>query len=287
LDEHLAAEIQRFAPGLQESEPGIWQNPSALAAISYPQDGNAFCYALEEDSYWFQHRNRCLQAVIQAFPPNGLMLDVGGGNGYVTSALRQVGIVSVLLEPGPDGIRNAQQRGLSPLIHSTLEQAGITQGSLPAIGLFDVLEHIPNDGDFLRLVHALLRPGGRLYITVPAFRILWSTADVDAGHYRRYTAREIRKKFKETGFQVEYQTNLFACLWLPALLLRALPSRLGRRKGGDLASYRGEIGQPEGVKGKIIENLLRLEARWIEGLKSLPIGSSLLVAARKPGLPLG
>jgi 2-polyprenyl-3-methyl-5-hydroxy-6-metoxy-1,4-benzoquinol methylase len=286
VDENLAAEIQRFAPGLQESEPGIWQNPSTQAAISYPQDGNAFCYALEENSYWFQHRNRCLAAVMQAFPPEGLLLDVGGGNGIVTNALKQAGIDCVLLEPGSDGIRNAQQRGLSPLIQSTLEGAGIAPGSLAAIGLFDVLEHIVNDGDFLGLVNSLLQPGGRLYLTVPAFRILWSTADVDAGHHRRYTAREIRKKLEETGFQVEYQTHLFASLWLPALLLRAIPSRLGWRKGGDLASYRGEIGQLEGVKGRIIESLQSLEARWIEGLKSLPIGSSLIVAARKPGRPL-
>jgi SAM-dependent methyltransferase len=219
--------------------------------------------------------------IVHAFPPEGLLLDVGGGNGIVTAALRQAGFDCVLLEPGSDGIRNAQRRGLSPLIQSTLEGAGIAPGSLAALGLFDVLEHVENDEGFLWLVHSLLRPGGRLYLTVPAFRILWSTADVDAGHYRRYTARSLIKRLKTVGFEVEFHSYLFASLWLPALLLRALPSRLGWRKSGDLASYRGELGQVKGLVGKMLEMLLSQEARLTGKKRRLPFGSSLLISARK------
>ncbi len=289
MTEYLASEIRRIAPGLQETRPGIWQNPDAggltgdeSPPISYPEKGNAFCYELEETSYWFQHRNRCLKAVIREFPPDGLLLDVGGGNGFVTTALRQAGIASVVLEPGHEGIQNAQRRRLDPLIQSTLEEASIVAGSLPALGLFDVLEHIADDSGFLKQAFDVLEPGGRLYLTVPAFGILWSTADVDAGHYRRYTALSLSRHLHQAGFQVEYKTYLYISLWLPAMLLRALPSWLGWRKSGDLSNYQGELGQPNGVTGSILDKLLNLEASYINKLKYIPLGSSLLAVAHKP-----
>jgi len=281
LGDPLLSELQSIAPGLQATEDGVWRYPSTVGTVSYPDDGNAFCGELEDKSFWFQHRNRCLLAAIQAFPPAGLLLDVGGGNGCVTSALREAGIPCVLLEPGPQGIRNAQRRGLSPLIRATLQEAGFLPGSLPAVGLFDVLEHIQGDNAFLRLVHDLLRPGGRLYLTVPAFGFLWSTADVDAGHFRRYSSAEMTQLLEAAGFHVENQTYFFSSLLLPVILLRALPSRLGWRKGGKLETYQGEIVQQNGKTNQILTSSLKFEARRIKQKQRIPIGSSLLVVAKK------
>jgi hypothetical protein len=54
----------------------------------------------------------------------------------------------------------------------------------------------------------IIRPGGFLYLTVPAFDWLWSNADVDAMHHRRYTRRTLIDVL--TGsFEVMYSTYLF------------------------------------------------------------------------------
>src|SRR4030095_4970802 len=101
-------------------------------------------------------------------------------------------------------------------------------GSFGAIGMFDVLEHIEDDAQALRALHGMLADGGRLYATVPAHRRLWSAADRDAGHFRRYTTRQLRGLFGRCGFDLDVCSYYFWPLPLPMLLLRSLPEWLGR-----------------------------------------------------------
>jgi 2-polyprenyl-3-methyl-5-hydroxy-6-metoxy-1,4-benzoquinol methylase len=55
-----------------------------------------------------------------------------------------------------------------------------------------VLEHIDDEQAFLREIRRCLAPGGRIYLSVPAGRWLWSDDDVQAGHFRRYTCASLR-----------------------------------------------------------------------------------------------
>jgi SAM-dependent methyltransferase len=114
-------------------------------------------------------------------------------------------------------------RGLKNIICSTLEDAGFKTNSLPAAGLFDVVEHISNDLCFLKTINFYMRPGGFLFITVPAYNILWSKEDVDAGHFRRYTLYELKKTLNKAGFKIEYATYIFSFLILPIFLFRTIP----------------------------------------------------------------
>ena len=72
-------------PGLQLGEDGIFY-ASAGEAISYPADGNEACFEIEDQSFWFQHRNDCIRELVRNFPPRGKgpIFDVGGGNGFLT-----------------------------------------------------------------------------------------------------------------------------------------------------------------------------------------------------------
>jgi len=77
---------------------------------------------------------------------------------------------------------------------------GLKPASVDAAGAFDVTEHIEDDLGFLRELGGILRPGGRLYVTVPAFPFLWSQEDTDTGHYRRYTLPAIEAVLRKAGF---------------------------------------------------------------------------------------
>ena len=79
--------VDQFSPpdGL-ECRDGVWfTKTSSENALSYPSDGNDQCFRVEDSSYWFGHRNTCIVELVRQFPPNGLIFDIGGGNGFVRS----------------------------------------------------------------------------------------------------------------------------------------------------------------------------------------------------------
>lgn len=150
---------------------GIFVVPNT-PKLSYPEEGNALCFQLEEKSFWFRHRNQCILEAVRQFPSPDPLLDVGGGNGFTSRALQEAGYDVILVEPGPAGAQNARARGVSMVICSTLQDLDLPDGQIGAIGMFDVLEHIKDDLEILRYAHAKLVRNGRLYLTVPAGSLL-------------------------------------------------------------------------------------------------------------------
>lgn len=267
----------RIANGLEEHAPGHWR-ASAAHEVSYPESGHQRCLAVEETSFWFLHRASCVVAAIERFPPGGTLFDVGGGNGQVALALSRAGFPTALVEPGPAGAGAAYRRGVRPVIQATTSTAGFRPGVLPAVGMFDVLEHIEDDLGYLRALRSLMVPGGRLYLTVPAYPWLWSADDVRAGHHRRYTLRRLRSVVEGAGFTTEYATYLFRFLPLPVLLLRSLPSRIGRRSVE--TSGTGHHRVPPGALGRLLRWTLAREQSAVARRRTMRFGGSILLVGR-------
>lgn len=276
----MSIDLTAIADHLERGSEGIWVSRSR-AQISYPEEGNQNCLAIEANSFWFAHRNRCIQSVVQRFSPPGPLFDIGGGNGYVAAGLKQAGIPVVLVEPGWQGARNAHSRGVDTIVCSTLEDAGFHENTLPAAGLFDVLEHIAEESAFLSNLQRLLEPGGKVYLTVPAHPLLWSADDDYAGHYRRYTTSSLRRVLESAGFSVQFSTYIFWMLPLPILLFRALPTRLGWRKQESWERYLEEHRRRPGIPGWLMNALLAVEESWLRQGRSLWVGGSCLAVAEK------
>jgi SAM-dependent methyltransferase len=270
---------------LRLSPDGVWCSSDAQSGhhrLSYPDDGNDVCFRIEEESFWFHHRNNCIVESVTRFRPNGPFFDVGGGNGFVAQALEHAGLEVVLVEPGAHGARNAQIRGLKNVVCATFDSAQFSSSRLPAVGLFDVLEHIEDDHGFLRAIHNALCPDGRVYVTVPAIPWLWSDEDEYAGHFRRYTRASVRDVLKRAGFNIEYLTGIFRPLPVAILLGRVLPYRLGIHG----ASGTGELCRQHVVRSrslnKVISWLLDCEIELIRRGRTSHFGASWLVVGRKP-----
>jgi|SRR5208283_1241066 len=273
--------LAEIAPNLELGQDGCWATRTR-SIVSYPEEGNALCFSIEDSSFWFAHRNRCILEAFKLFPPSGALFDVGGGNGCVARAIQECGLDVVLVEPGPSGVQNALKRGIRQVVRATLEDAGVLPGTLPAVGLFDVVEHIPDDIAFLAGINRLLIPGGRLYVTVPAYQWLWSGEDTLAGHFRRYTISTLRRLLEKAGYSVEFATYFFAFLPLPILFRRALPYRLGcasRTVAKDAVRSDHELSHP--LVGRIMDTLSRRELSKIAELRPLRMGGSCLAVARK------
>ncbi len=67
----------------------------------------------------------------------------------------------------------------------------------------NVLEHIQNDLEILKIMRMKLKDNGKLFLYVPANMILWTKLDDIVGHYRRYDKDSLRKICKNAGFKVE------------------------------------------------------------------------------------
>ncbi len=83
----------------------------------------------------------------------------------------------------------------------------------------NVLEHIKNDTQALRNMHAMLREGGYVIALVPANQFAFTRLDRELGHFRRYSEKDLRKKLEEAGFS-EIKIKHFNFVGLFAWLIR-------------------------------------------------------------------
>ena len=210
--------LEKIAGNIKKAENGIYYSKSD-ASISYPEEGNELCMKIEQDSFWFNHRNNVIAKSVQKYSAEKMFFDIGGGNGFVSKRLQDDGVTTILVEPGKMGAINAYKRGIKNVLCSTLEQAEFAPSSIDSVGLFDVVEHIEDDYLFLKSINKYLKDDGYIYITVPAFNFLWSNEDVDAGHFKRYSTTELNELLEKSGFSIIQSTYIFSILPLPVFSL--------------------------------------------------------------------
>jgi hypothetical protein len=270
--------IESITSGLNKDKFGIY-HASGKSKISYPEDQNSLCMQFEESSFWFIHRNNSIISMVKNSPPTGPILDVGGGNGFVSLGLIQSGFEAIVLEPGIEGAMNAKKRGITGVICSTYQDAGLRETSLDACAMFDVIEHIEDDTAFLKALHQDMKINGKLYLPVPAYSLLWSQVDKDAGHYRRYTRRTMTKLLKNCGFNVNYSTYIFSVLPIPIFLFRTIPSLFGSKKNhSEIASTKKS---EHTRKSSILSTIWSFELSKLSAGSKIPFGGTLLVTATK------
>lgn len=269
--------------GLTLASDGHWRSRS-LSSVSYPDNAHNAFSELEESSYWFNHRNTIITGIVTKHAPPGTIFDVGGGNGYVSLALRKAGFDSVVVEPGPHAVAVAKKRGL-PVIEAAFQDLDVPAGSIPAIGMFDVLEHIEDDTGALRGLYNALAPGGMLYLAVPAIQQLWSGEDIAAGHYRRYHLKKLEAAVRKAGFEVKHGSYFFGVLTLPVAAFRAAPWRIGLRSKPSQESAARAHKPPTGLAGSLVMSRLKRERERAKTGAWPAMGSSCFVVARKPARP--
>ena len=137
------------------------------------------------------------------------VLEVGSGIGSFTRFLMGRDLI-VATELNPRYLRilgNTFERHtrveVMPLDLTDFDPAPLAARSLDTILCLNVLEHVEDDREALRRLHASLAPGGRLLLVVPAHQRLYGAIDRAIDHHRRYERPGLAEKLEEAGFHVE------------------------------------------------------------------------------------
>jgi len=184
----------------------------------------------EDPDPWAWRRRRAL--LLGEARPGERVLDLGCGAGRFVAALRDAGADPVGVELADAALARARRN--VPGADLRLVAADGSHGEVDLVWCSEVLEHVPDTLGFLTEIRRVLRPGGRLLVTVPDHgrfkRTLLALAHYDAhydplgDHVRFYTRRSLTRALLGTGFDDVALSRLGG----PPLLRQALVARAVR-----------------------------------------------------------
>jgi SAM-dependent methyltransferase len=235
----------------------------------------------EQSHFWFRGfrayvRPEIARAVTGV--PHPRLLDCGCGTGSNLAMLGEFGD-AYGFDLTWNGVRFARARGHA-IACASIEAIPFPTGQFDVATSFDVFQCLPDEVErhAAREMWRVLKPGGHAILHVAALDMLSGGHSVLSQEVRRYTPSRLRSVFKEAGFILDRVTFDHLSL-LPIML----PVRAWQRwrSGGKLEAGEFDIQVPAAPVNALLTGLVRVEAAALR-VVNMPIGSSLLVHARKP-----
>jgi SAM-dependent methyltransferase len=223
-----------------------------------------------EDHFWIRRRFAVMRRLADlALRTCTSAAEIGCGNGLLQKEVEDhYGIPVTGFDLNELALHKNVSR-LSPLYCYDVHQRNSDLGArFDLLLLFDVLEHIDEENEFLQSVSFHLREAGTLIINVPAHEFFHSDYDRAAGHVRRYSLKSLAKVALQNRFEISALT--YWGLPLVPLLLA--------RKGMSMRKSDGKAGFD--TRGSAMNGLLWSLAQC-EFVPQKFLGTSLMAVLKK------
>ena len=247
-------------------------------------DEYAAMYAVEDEHWWYVGMRRVADALLA--PTLGDrrgsldVLDAGCGTGGNSAHLRAYGRVTGV-DYSPEALRYAKERPGLRLACASVESLPFPNGSFDLVLSNDVLCHlgVGDDAAAAREIVRVLRPGGVLYLQLPAYEWLRSHHDKAVQTDHRYTGSEVRRLLTRAGLRVRRLTYANSLLLPLAAAWRAANRLLPARREAERSDVRPVFGPLNALLRVALSFEAPVLARW-----SMPFGLSVIAVAEKPAL---
>jgi SAM-dependent methyltransferase len=242
-------------------------------------------YRHENGHWWFRWRYDLITKLVASLKSDESfrILDAGCGTGQMTKQLEAIGH-AVGLDSANEAIVYARSRGVERLVRGSITAPPFAEGSFDCVLALDVIEHVDDDMGILTSLYEVIKPGGHLIITVPAFDTLWSEHDVINHHKRRYRSPQLKRLMEEAGFTVDRVTYCNTALYVPVLLTRKAKNlwrSLSRQRAGEHRPLQSDLGDYPRPINEALYGLMKAETRLMERF-DMPFGVSILAVATRP-----
>jgi ubiquinone/menaquinone biosynthesis C-methylase UbiE len=239
-------------------------------------------YRAEREHFWFKGFRQFIGPLVDealAGRRDARLLDCGCGTGTNLDTFRtRADAFGFDLTPG--GLRYARTHGGLRVARASITHVPFAAATFDVVTSFDVLQCLTEAQETQAMagMARVLKPGGALVMNLAALELLRGSHAVLAEEVRRYTKPLVRQALSRAGLVIERLTYTNFSLFPLMLATRTWQRFRGAARPEALTS---EITVPAAPVNDALTAVLSLEARALR-LTNLPLGSSLLVLARKP-----
>ncbi|WP_062999643.1 class I SAM-dependent methyltransferase [Nocardia mikamii] len=177
---------------------------------SLPLTGERTVPGIAEENYWFR-RHEIVYARLLERCGGATVLEAGSGEGYGANMIADVATRVIGLDYDTSAVEHV--RAAYPrveMIQGNLADLPLDDASVDVVVNFQVIEHLWDQGQFLRECLRVLRPGGQLLISTPN-RITFSPGrdtPLNPFHTRELNAAELAELLEQAGFRVDVMAGV-------------------------------------------------------------------------------
>lgn len=178
--------------------------------------------SVQENHWWFLVRREFFRKILleNSFNTSATILDIGTSTGTNLKLLKDLNYENTIgIDYSKVALDFCTSKGFNNLLQANVYNLPLPDASVDLILLTDILEHV-NDRQALSEVLRVLKPGGKVLITVPAFQCLWGNHDDASQHLRRYRLPQLKALLKDNGLNLIENNYFNFILFLPILFVR-------------------------------------------------------------------